>query len=42
MSQVGGIPVAQAQLDAEAAELEDSLDDYKFYPVATIGIHIRF
>lgn len=42
MSQVGGIPVAQAQLDAEAAELEDSLSDFNFFPVATIGIHIRF
>lgn len=43
LSQVGGaISVPQAQLDAEAAQLEDSLSDFKFFPVVTVGIHIRF
>ena len=42
LSQVGGTPVAQAELDAEAAELADDLKDFKFFPVATVGIHIRF
>ena len=42
LSQVGGAPVPQAALDAEAAELEDSFSDFKFFPVATVGIHIRF
>lgn len=41
--QVGGIiRVPQAQLDAEAAELADSISDTKFFPVVTVGIHIRF
>ena len=42
MSQVAGTPVPQAALDAEAAELEDSFSDFKFFPVVTVGIHIRF
>jgi len=42
MSQVAGPAVPQAALDAEAAELEDSFSDFKFFPVATVGIHIRF
>jgi len=42
LTQVGGLPVPQAQLDAKAAELADSISDNKFSPVVTVGIHIRF
>ena len=36
----GLVPVAD--LLAEQAQLEDDLSDFKFYPVITLGIHIRF
>lgn len=43
LRQVGGsTTISQAQLAAEAAELEDDLNDLPFYPVLTFGIHIRF
>ncbi len=43
LNQTGGVvAVSQADLDAEEKNLEDDLDDFEFYPVATIGIHFRF
>ncbi len=32
----------QAELDAEEQEIEDDLDDYKFYPVVSAGVTYRF
>lgn len=34
--------VSAADLAVEAAQIEDDLSDFKFYPVITLGIHIRF
>lgn len=34
--------VPPAQIAAEQAQLEDDLSGFKFYPVLTLGIHIRF
>lgn len=34
--------VSAADLEAERAQLEDGLSGLKFFPVITIGIHIRF
>ncbi len=34
--------VPAADLAIEAAQLEDDLSGFKFYPVITVGIHIRF
>jgi len=34
--------VSAADLAAEAAQLEQDLSNFKFFPVLTIGIHIRF
>lgn len=34
--------VSAADLAAEAAQIEDDLSDLKFFPVITVGIHIRF
>ena len=34
--------VLPADLAAEAAQLEQDLSNFKFFPVLTIGIHIRF
>ena len=34
--------VSAADLAIEAAQLEEDLSDFKFFPVLTIGIHIRF
>ena len=36
----GVVPVAD--LLAEQAQIEDDLSGFKFYPVITVGIHIRF
>jgi len=40
--QLSGPAIPQSDLDREARQLEDDLNDYKFFPVATIGLHIRF
>lgn len=32
----------RAQLEAEIAEIEDEADDYKYYPVLTLGVARRF
>lgn len=43
MRQVGGTTnISQSSLDQEARDIEDKLNDYEFFPVATIGLHIRF
>ena len=34
--------VSAADLAAEAAQIEDDLSELKFFPVVTVGIHIRF
>lgn len=34
--------VSSADLAVEAAQIVDDLNDFKFFPVLTIGIHIRF
>ena len=34
--------VSAADLAIEAAQIEDDLSDFKFFPVVTVGIHIRF
>jgi hypothetical protein len=34
--------VPASDLAAEQAQLQDDLDGFKFYPVVTLGIHIRF
>lgn len=34
--------VSAADLAAEAAQIEDDLGDFEFYPVVTLGVHIRF
>jgi len=34
--------VTAADLAAEAAQIEEDLSDYKFFPVITVGIHISF
>ncbi len=34
--------VSPVDLAIEAAQLEEDLSDFKFFPVLTIGIHIRF
>lgn len=34
--------VPAADLAAEQAQIEDDLSSFKFYPVLTLGIHIRF
>jgi hypothetical protein len=34
--------VPASDLAAEQAQLQDDLDGFKFYPVVTVGIHIRF
>jgi hypothetical protein len=34
--------VSAADLAAEAAQIEDDLSDLKFFPVVTVGIHVRF
>ncbi len=34
--------VNPADLEAERQQLEDDLSGFKFYPVVTVGIHIRF
>ena len=38
----GPTNISQSNLDREAADLEDDLNDIPFYPVLTFGIHIRF
>jgi hypothetical protein len=43
LTQVGGtLAVSAADLAAEEKQLEDELDDFEFYPVATLGLHYRF
>lgn len=34
--------VSAADLAAEAAQIEDDLNEFKFFPVITVGIHIQF
>lgn len=34
--------VTDADLAAEARQIEDDLGDFKFFPVLSIGIHVRF
>ena len=34
--------VSAADLAVETAQIIDDLDDFKFFPVLTVGIHIRF
>lgn len=34
--------IPAANLAAEQAQIEDDLSSFKFYPVITVGIHIRF
>ena len=34
--------VSAADLAIEAAQIEEDLSSFKFYPVVTVGIHIRF
>jgi hypothetical protein len=34
--------VSAADLAIEAAQIEDDLSDLKFFPVVTVGIHVRF
>lgn len=34
--------VSAADLAAEAAQIEDDLSGFKFFPVVTVGVHIRF
>ena len=34
--------VSAADLAAEAAQIEDDISDFKFFPVVTLGINIRF
>jgi len=34
--------VSPFDLAVEAAQIEEDLSGFKFYPVLTIGIHIRF
>lgn len=38
----GGGLVSQANLDAEAAQIEADLSNYEFYPVLTVGLSIGF
>ncbi|CAI2717391.1 Putative Outer membrane protein domain-containing protein [Nitrospina watsonii] len=42
LTQVSGSSISQSDLDREARQLEDDLSDVPFYPVFTIGLHIRF
>ena len=35
-------PVFQANLEAERRDLENELDDYKYYPVISLGVTYRF
>ena len=43
LTQSGGlVAVSAADLALEEKQLEDELDDFKFYPVATLGLHYRF
>ena len=35
-------PVIQAQLDAEAAQIEDDASNYQYYPVIAVGVMIKF
>lgn len=37
-----GLPGLQADLDAEASNVEDDLKPYKFYPVLSLGLSYRF
>lgn len=39
---ISGSPMVQAELQNEIDNLEDELDDYKYYPVVTLGITRRF
>lgn len=39
---VSASPMVQAELQNEIANLEAELDDYKYYPVVTLGITRRF
>ena len=34
--------VSAADLAIEAAQIEEDLSDFKFFPVITVGIHVRF
>jgi hypothetical protein len=34
--------VSAADLAIEAAQIEEDLSDFKFFPVVTVGIHVRF
>lgn len=42
MRELSNVGITQADLNREARDLEDKLNDYEFFPVATIGLHIRF
>ena len=43
LRQVGGdVAIPRAELDAEAAQLEDDLNATPYYPIVTLGVHIRF
>jgi hypothetical protein len=39
---VASDPSFQADLDQEKQDLEDELDDYKYYPVVSLGVSYRF
>jgi hypothetical protein len=39
---LAGIPMFEASLDAERAELEDQLSDYKAWPVVSLGFVFNF
>jgi len=39
---VANDPVFQANLEAERRDLENELDDYKYYPVVSLGVTYRF
>ncbi|CCQ91209.1 putative Outer membrane protein domain-containing protein [Nitrospina gracilis 3/211] len=42
LRQLSGPAISQADLNREARQLEDDLSDVPFYPVFTIGLHVRF
>lgn len=42
LRQLSGPAISQADLNREARQLEDDLNDLPFYPVFTIGLHVRF
>ncbi len=39
---IGQDPIFQAELDAETAALQSALDNFKAYPVASIGVSVNF